>query len=275
MRRCSEKVQYVEKDTIVNSKIYHLIKGYNTTMVSYGFSGAYNAAAHTYNCYRPKIILIREDTLTKKIYTLWGSGEKTLLDFNLNLGDSLNYIPPDTSSYSKFPVDSIGFNPYMGILRRIQFGNYGQAPSSTNSYFTIEGIGATLNFPDARTGEWGIPVFTLRAFIKNKNVLYKDSQFPIDSCYRKPRVSSCWPSSTFNVETGTFHSNFNQNTLNITNPMNKKLRITILNLQGQPIFNLQSKQQQIQHRIENVGTGIYILSVQSIKGMRTKKIFIQ
>ncbi len=267
-----EVLQYVEKDTTIMGQVYHKVRGYPTA----NMVGTTNdiGALWSYQYYNPRIF-IREDTVAKKIFGISNFSpftEVVLLNFDVQIGDTITYAPASALNYIGAQVDSINMATYFGINRRTIFADF--ANTFNADYKRIEGVGATLNFPAAGIAEWDIAVYTLQAFVKNNTVLYKDSVYPIDSIYRKPAYRFA-PVAVQNVSAVRFSSMFSNNNLVIQNPKNEELKINVLNLQGQPIFTLKSKENNIQHRIENVAAGIYILSVRSEKGVENKKIFVR
>ncbi len=265
-----EVVQYVEKDTIINTKTYHKVRGYNTTYIPLMGSLAFNTAADKYNCYNP-IIYLYDDTVNQKVLSWYPSNDVSLLNYNLSIGDSLNYLPPSTSTYAKFPVDSTSIKTYFGVSRKTMFGTM---TFGNTLYWTIEGVGASVNFPDVGSGEWGTPLFSLSAYLKNDTVLYKDQNFSSDSCYKKQRGNSaCAPLSISEKEVIRSLVTYSNNKLNIER-VNMQLDISLISMHG----NVLLKERSIGRYSKDLSyfpAGIYILSIQSPNGIDNRKILIR
>ena len=79
-------------------------------------------------------MLLREDTIQKKVYIYRGNGQEDLIyDFNLNSGDTLNSLYAGAGYLQT--VDSTAIEPFPnGSLRKITY--------LTNGHYYIEGIGS-------------------------------------------------------------------------------------------------------------------------------------
>ncbi len=269
-----EVLQYVEKDTLIGPYKFHIIKGYCTDPVLPPTSSGW----YIYNCYNPKII-IREDTLNKKIYRFHQAiGLETIwLDFNYNVLDTVVCYDTVTNDPCLI-VDSINLVNHYGISSRTTYANWYSNTSppfipQTGITMLMEGIGMNYNFPDERFGEWGIPRFTLDAFVKNGTILYKKDFYPVDSCYRKLRTFSCWPLSVNDKNKIDNKVSFINNVLSIEE-VSDKLTIKLISLNGQVLFERKFMNNDML-ALSNYPTGIYILSLQTSKGIENRKILIR
>lgn len=266
-----EVIQYVAGDTTVMGNKYYKIQGYSTTTKQYGSIYYINTEYHRYNCYSP-LIYIRDDSVNKRILAIFSFApfsEFTLLDFNLNVGDSMNHCFPS----SNVNIDSISSINYNGVFRRTLFGS--KIPSVHQGYNRIEGIGANLNFPDIRCGEWDVPVFKLNAFIKGGNIQYRNPIFPIDSCYRKPRANPiCWPLSVVDQAREGANVFYSQNKLRLTN-ISSPTSVKLFSMTGAVLFEKKRIASDYLKDFSGLPAGIYILSVQSTKWVENKKVLIQ
>lgn len=267
-----EVLQYVAGDTSLNNQTYKIIRGYCTRSHSHLSSGYDYLQAKLLACYNPTIY-IREDTASKQILMLGGNNSTTqeveLLSYNLSVNDAMSYIPPVFGPVPLSSIDSIKYYNYFGVNRRSIYNRF-----SLYAYVRIEGIGATLNFPDFGASEWNTPMFVLNTYVKNNTVLYKRDQYSIDSCYRKAKINYCSPVNSSHLSKKTFTYTFSHNTLLVQNPQNEKLKIVLLNLQGSVLFEQESQESRIKKEIRNIASGIYILSIQSSHGVQNKKIFV-
>lgn len=271
-----EVLQYVEKDTLIGPYNYHIIKGYCTDpslpITSYAW--------YFYNCYNPKII-IREDSVSRKIYRfdLNQGLEIIWLDFDFSLQDTVLCL--DTT-YSNPPpcliVDSVKITNHYGLSSNTVYSNWYTTilpPFVPLTGITIfmEGIGINYNFPDAASGEWGIPRFRLEAFVKNDSILYKSDFYPIDSCYRKPQTFRCWPSSVKDTEENNSNIVYSANRL-IIKDCQEGVKLRLIDMSGKIYYEKYFQYPEIVD-FSNYSTGIYILSIQSSKGIENRKILIR
>jgi hypothetical protein len=138
-------------------------------------------------------ILLREDTITKKVFLVENDGinntETLLYDFGMEVGDTLSHY---------FDSDEIAFTLRLDSIKNIQFDNGSQTRayylgiklSGSNEYFYgvmtwIEGMGATSKFYYPRCiGIDGCEIYnTLLCFNKNSEVYYSNPNY--DSCFEE------------------------------------------------------------------------------------------
>ena len=271
-----EVLQYVEKDTIIGQHKFHIIKGYCTDP----YLPPASSSHYIYNCYNPKII-IREDTANRKIYRFYTNlGLETIwLDFNFfNVQDTVTCL--DTSSNDPcLIVDSIKNASHYGLTSRTIFANWysNGSPSftpQTGLSKLIEGVGLNYNFPDERFGEWGIPWFTLEAFVKNGSVLYKESLYPIDSCYRKSRKLGCWPLAVNDKKINNENLKYSNNMLELKSE-NIHYSLSLISMSGKLIWRIENVGQNFSKDFSGLPTGVYVLSIQSEQGVENRKILIR
>jgi hypothetical protein len=263
-----EVLQYVEKDTLINNKTYSKIRGYCTVPYRDSFSFHPWFSLSELNCYNPTIF-IREDTVAMKVYRLESMvtfNEVVLLDFDLQVGDSISHIPPDSLGYG-FPVDSISMVNIEGVNRRVYFTN------PIGIYERIEGIGANMNFPDVGASEWGTPRFSLKTFVKNNTVLIRRVGYPIDSCYKKSRALNCWPLAMSELHAAEIGYYFSNNMLYISNYITP-IKFEVFNPSGQSVFKDNVKVGFYEHDFYNLPKGIYIIHIQSEEKQLIEKILV-
>ncbi len=133
-----------DKDSVYNSFNYKVFE-YDGWICAFGFGTTPFSKA-----------LVREDTLTKKIYIVHPDSvnESVVMDFSMNVGDSM-YLPYSTSSYvlknGYYKLDSIIAKPHiMGSRNHFYLSKYDAPLNFLNNkkYYVewIESIGA-VHFP--------------------------------------------------------------------------------------------------------------------------------
>jgi hypothetical protein len=250
-----EKMSVVEKDTIISSQKYWLINTYLTEL-TYGWG-----SCTPYNYHGPSI-LIREDTAMKKIYAYQNSGDQMVLDYGKNMGDSLPSPPGFGGGY--FPsslIDSITYNSVNGIVRRFQWCKLNYC---NFTYSTIEGIGASHNFPPSGAGEWGIPYFTLTCYSKGGVVLYSDG----GSCTKKTAL----PLSINNFDLPNISYSYKNNMLTIKNNSASRIHFKLYNLDGR-ILEIHTLVQGISYYdLSSYLNGLYIFELSNNKEKHIDKL---
>jgi hypothetical protein len=260
---CSgETTSYVEKDSIINNIEYKKIVTYSSS----DFSSSVNTFQMIFQCYSiaPKHFstFFREDTFQKKIFRIidFTSGQEELLsDFNLQIGDTLKYL----GNFNPI-VDSIGTENFNGVLRKVIYSTI-----NSNTYKLIEGVGGNINFPLLGYGEWGIPIHTLKCYSKGGQIIYGDTSQP---SLKKPAIAV----STKDIFKNSFTLNYSNNSFQINNPNNEKLKIVLLDLMGNKIISETTNSIYYQSKIaHSISTGIYFLQVGNEKGSVVKKIAVE
>jgi hypothetical protein len=77
---------FLDGDTIINNKTYHLLYSYRATLTGLPWAGTFELDT-TYKQFR---YFIREDTAARKVYELNGLQDMLLFDFSLSVGDTLS-----------------------------------------------------------------------------------------------------------------------------------------------------------------------------------------
>lgn len=174
---CLYDYYYASGDTTVQGKPYQKLWGYH-------YNGNF---------------LLREDTLTQKVYTLidfQGSNEYLLYDFSMLPGDSIyidNPLSPAIGSAGYYQLDSIKPGIFEGISRRV-FHLSAKDTASYDPYaIWIEGIGSTalINTPGV-LGDT-IKLAELLCVSEDNEKIY--SRYPGDTCYSNPALTQRRPSS--------------------------------------------------------------------------------
>lgn len=166
----AEKISKVEKDTIIGAFKFHKLITYTSEVLP----SAPQQPCELLYMKEHFVRYIREDTIAHLVIDNFNN---ILMDFNANVGDTI-----DMGIGAMNPVvDSISIKIINGIDRKIKWCHWG--PNS-KPFETIEGIGASFNFPDNLYGEWQIPCYEMVCFNKKGVKL-----FPNDSttlCPMKP-----------------------------------------------------------------------------------------
>lgn len=252
-----ERVCHVTGDTLYNGKIYKKIKCYTSVATN-------SSSVYAFGLYTDRTYIFREDTATRSIQI---DNMMDKIEFARNVGDTL--FPHGTYTYGE-PIDSIKYIQYNNIVRRTQFSRQ----SISSVFKTIEGVGASHSFPEAAWGEWQTPLVTCKCYSKGGQVLYKNSQFfPQDSCYKKARALA-WPNGLAESLSNGLDIIYANNTLQINNNIGQT-SLRIFTPQGQLAFRKKIIESSFETSFSNLPKGIYILSVQSSKGINNRKILIQ
>lgn len=251
-----EYVATVVGDTMISSQQYSKIFVYpiQITVRNYPF---HYPATHVY---------LREDTALKKIYKydLSSGLESGYLDFDLSVGDTLF----KANSFGSILADTIFIDNFLGVSRKVQQG-HGLGPTI---YSTIEGVGATHNFPAVGGyGEWGIPHFTTKCFSKGGITYYLNPQMASD-CIKKPYDPTL---STKEIEQHKFDVIWSNNQLKIQNPKSDNYDITIYGLSGRSIISEKSLNSNRSINLNNQPKGLYILYIRSKDSYLSKKIIVE
>ena len=260
---------YVEKDTLIGTYTFHKIRGYSIESVPIDQWHSSNdiQLIMDYRCYNP-ILFLREDTVLKKLFRFDPDIglEYEYLSFDLQLGDTTSYTSDTiySSSAPYFIIDSIDMASYYGITSRTYFSTF---------YDRIEGIGAIANFPLDWRIEFGSPVFQTHYYVKNGNVIYKDQAYMASQCvWRSKAYNPCsWATSTTVFEKKKLIK-YSNNNLSIETP--GKFTISLYTSVGSLIDRKESKET-YNKDLSIYPLGIYILSLQSSKGIENRKILIR
>ena len=257
-----EITTFVEKDTIINNKMYFKLNNYISDINYATEMDNTNNSNYCNDVLRwGAIDFIREDTVLKTIfaYNLSTQTEKELLKFDYQLGDTVDigYL------YSNPIVDSIIYLNYNGIIRKTIY-----APLY-DTYEIIEGIGASKNFPPSSYHYLYLPDYTLKCYSKGGQILYGDTLQP---CIKKPAIAV----TTKDVFKNNFTLNYTNNSFQINNPNNENLKIELFDLIGNKLFSEKTNFVYYQSKISNsISSGIYILHVGDEKGSVVKKILVE
>ncbi|MBA3664509.1 MAG: T9SS type A sorting domain-containing protein [Bacteroidetes bacterium] len=212
--------------------------------------------------------LLREDTLTKKVFWRSNNNESLLYDFNLNVGDTAKVVSSwgNTSCPYSMIVDSIKYNTYFGKVRK-QF--YFNAPTFYGHKETwIEGIGNTWGLLDNKvavcTTDYGPRLIcykeksSLRYFdnyfskCHQSTVGFKENDFVLNNIKVYPNPSH----GNFIIDTG---SNYEKN-------------ITIKDELGQTIFEIKNDKESVAVSLSQ--KGVFFISIWHSKGNWSGKIVL-
>jgi hypothetical protein len=255
----AEFTTIVEKDTTIGAYIYHKLLTYLSDDMG-AFSGPTCFAVVPKN---DRITFIREDSSSKKVYKIWPNGvDSVVLDFGLSSGDTLelglNTLNP--------VIDSVTINTILGVARECRWGNI---PMGGGIYRTIEGVGASSNFPIIDYGEWLIPVYNLKCYKKNGMILYQRDI--TDSCQKKPKIIV----SVNDVDKNGLKLNMTNQQFLIENPEADDVTFSIISIDGKIIvshsFNDSFKSIPSSQML---CSGIYIVSIQTKSKNIQRKVFI-
>ncbi|MCC7028827.1 MAG: T9SS type A sorting domain-containing protein [Chitinophagaceae bacterium] len=236
---------YIEKDTIINSLQYFRM----TTVAASSDVGG--------NCVKGynQSVFVREDTSQRKIFKyISGNIEETLLDFNLNTGDTIEI------GIGRFQIDSVSIDTIYNIPRRRQW--YHEILGGT--YSTIEGIGNTMNFPYTGYGEWDTPYFKLLCFGKNGTTYYGQN--------------SCMKLAPLSITDASADKLFVQVAENILTVETKDETsvMTIYNILGNPLY---SEKIHSDHYTKDLSAdlhkGFYVICVSGRNGKTVLKVVVK
>jgi len=240
---------FISGDTVLGNYSYH--KLYKSGQSSSG--GYLNSYSHFYcGSYR-------QDSLQKTVFFVpdTSSNEQLLYNFNLNVGDTL---PLSYNNGNQGPFNKvIGIDSVMVgcIYHKIFYlaSLYGGSTQVDSGYAIIEGVGSTLGLFQ--------PIMPcLEACSRLNYFSYNEKAYP----------TNCGVSIN-EFEKMNFDFNFYPNptttTLTIQTPQKAALEIT--NIEGQTIktFNITDKETTID--VSVLSGGVYIIKVQSDKGVVVRK----
>ena len=242
---CSgEKITYIEKDTVIGSYKYFKLFTY-TSEIALSQPQAFCENALFKN---DQITFVREDTSLQQIIDL---NNNVLLDFSKIIGET-----QDIGLNGNNPkVDSITIDTFNLIARKVCWGTFGLV----NDYKTIEGIGATYNFPIREYGEWFTPAFRLKCHSRNGQILYPNN-FP-DPCIKKPKTPVGISEYTLNpidyILTGK--------NISILGSPQFPLDLIIYDLTGRTLFKYKIIDNKQIDLSPVLNTGLYVFSVTNFK----------
>ncbi len=261
-----ERVCQIVGDTLILNKLYskcncYTSKGRNQT------TALGNGALQFDRDY-----LLYEDTLQKKvlIYKTNLSLKVGELEFERNVGDSSNMYLNNYSLNQTHFIDSVKYDSYPGsLIRRTTYSNH----QFGGEFKAIEGIGASHSFPEGHIGEWGIAMATCRCYSKGGNVQYLNG-IPADSCYKKASQKANPIGVDKLVDLGVRISFWN-NEISITMQEMVNMNIALFSINGKKLYSKIIKEGTFKKSFADFPTGIYILSLQSSKGIENRKILIR
>lgn len=251
-----ERVCAVVGDTIISGDRYSKVHCYTS-------NGLYFSSIHSFGLKTEQDYLVNEDTSLRRVYINGGIG---LIDYSLALGDTLNVY--GVNDPFNLPIDSIKFEQYQGsIIRRSQYSSH----LFSTPFKTIEGVGTSHSFPESAFGEWGIPIVKCKCYSKGGVVQYLNGM-TVDSCYRKKRQIPI-PSGIIDLNSSLYNVSFAHKRLRIYNVKTRELNIILRSATGDIVFRTKIRNDWSSDL--SYPTGIYILSIQSSKGIENRKIFIR
>ena len=258
---CQAKTMtYVEKDTLINSEKYSILK---TFTIDISQNGGYQC-----NQIYPNgiISLIKEDTINHSIVQLRVNGfgpDSSFIEFDHNVGDTLFNF---NNLLQFLVIDSISLENYNGINRRtLHLHN----TVSLYNFKIIEGIGATNNFPSIVFQEFGYPGSKLKCYSKKGTILYGDTTV---ACQKLPPL----PVKTVNLE--KLHAikiTAFDNMVRVDNNNLIELEIHISNIYGATLFHCKFKGAEKTISLNDFNRGIYYINVTSNEHRETQIISIK
>jgi len=249
-----ERITIVEKDTLIGANLFYKLRTYTSDI---NISDPKIVCDNMHFKY-DNIIYLREDTSIHKLLDSFGN---IVIDFDKNIGDTM-----DVGLLSNNPiVDSITINSYNGVTRKAHWGQVGLL----GPYATIEGIGANFNFPVREYGEWMNPVYTLKCYSKNGQIIYPDN--PIDSCVRNPKVFvGIEDYSIKKVKYSIINRRFQ-----ILESSEYPIKFSLYDLTGKALYNAIIKKDEHIDVPEFITAGLYLLSLGNSKAIFNNLILIE
>lgn len=271
-----ETVSYVEKDTVINNKIYFKINMYMT----------YNSGPPAFFVPIQSIKTtdyFREDTALRRVYKLINGVDSTVIDFNAKVGDTIYWGTEHYNSsrylcvlFNKvYSIDSIITIPTeYGINRRAQYWMHDLYNGQISAH-SIEGVGLHYQFPfDEFGGEWDLPGHICQCYKQHDSVKYfnpQDISFIKDSCYKKPIM----PLSNRDFEKYKdllIYSNGEKIIINNTN--RKSMKIKLLSITGAVLFEDHFEALDYRRDLQGLSSGLYFLYWENERYNGTEKIWV-
>lgn len=249
----AEKTTVVEKDTLIGPYVFYKLRTYTSEI----YSSTPQLACEYFYMQNDIIQYIREDTSARAILD---NQNNILLDFNGNIGDTINM---GVASINPI-IDSITINNFNGTNRKIRWCHWG---INNGPFETIEGVGATYNFPPRGYGEWGTPCYNLICYSKQGI-----KQYPNDSttlCFKKPPV----PVSVENIHIKNLKYKLYNKQLRIESQQ-FPVMISITDLMGH-ILLLKTLDNSSNIDLSFLSASIYILRIKSNNGNIIEKVLIE
>lgn len=200
------KRYFFNGDTIIGGKIYHKVWNYRFKPVdklnSYCPPYVVDTAAYQTN------ILLREDTVERKVYRYYSDDklEYLLFDFNLSVGDTIPYRSPEFTNSEKVMVDSVEFIVTNDGKTRRKF--YVSEEYNKFGAYYIEGIGSD-------NGPFLLPTIILAEgwhylmSVSNKKYNIYGATYPfVNEAYNNyfPTSDAIWNTHILG-STGNYHDN--------------------------------------------------------------------
>lgn len=241
-----EHALVVQKDTIINGIVYQKCFTY-LTFLTCNPANSYLANNVTQSSY----LILREDTIAKVLLSLVSGTEKIVIDFNLNVADTIE----DCSQINKRTIDSVVLKNYVGVNRRTTYSVFPGYLGSQYGYETIEGIGSNkgISCPN-----WGTQ---LNCYSKNGVELYNSTACP------KPA-----PLGIEDIETKSLKARFDGQKLLIDNGSAGVIKIKLYNISGQLVHQTITKEISPIINVANFSSGMYIVTVESDTESKRMKI---
>ena len=237
-------------DTVINSNLYKRIPSQGT-----GFA----------SCNGCTVSFIREDTILNKVFVLINDTEQVLMDYNLNVGDTVLHTNSlhNTTKYTVSSIDSTIIN---SIYHKVWKFNlvYPTTYSYLTYYSVIEGIGCTngplyLIWPNSFES-----VDNLICFYNNgTNPLVSPSVLESGVSIYFDNHTSCTVGINAVSKTAlgyTLSPNPATTSLTIAST-NKITNITITNLLGLTVYTHEYNAEQVQVSVADLPTGLYFVKI--------------
>ncbi|MBL7755122.1 MAG: T9SS type A sorting domain-containing protein [Chitinophagaceae bacterium] len=232
-----EHALVVEKDTTINGKLYQKCHKYITFLSC----SPTNSYLSNYVIQQAHPIL-REDSSAKILYSLDSGTEVVMVNFNLNVSDSLK----DCTHMNTGMIDSVVIKNFNGTNRRVTYSVFPGYLGTPYIYETIEGIGSNLGMT---CPAWGTK---LKCYSKGGIELYNSTACP------KPA-----PLATTHPETQTLTTQLYGQKLYLTNPKSSELKVKLINSWGQVVYTIKTREINYTLNMMELPEGMYIVSIES------------
>lgn len=253
----AERTTIVEKDTIIGLYAYHKLVSYLSDDMGSLTSGSCYSAIPKYD----RVTFVREDSVNRKVYKIWGNGtDSVILDYNVNIGDTLELGAGNLNPI----VDSITTENFLGVTRTCRWGHI---YLTSNIYRTIEGIGASSNFPEIGYGEWLIPEFNLKCYKKNGVILFQRDI--TDTCLKKTKINV----SVNDINKNPIYYTSSVNSFSVFNADNEAIELKVYSIDGKTVFKKSFYENNYLFSFDShLNDGLYIISLRWKKGLLNFKM---
>ena len=241
-------------DTVINSNAYKI-------MLCPGQWASYPLCYSGTDCHS----FIREDTILNKVFVLTNDTEQVLMDYNLNIGDSILYKNINHQIYID-KVSGIDSTIINSVYHKVwYFTNLIYPPGGPKPmYSVIEGVGCLdgplfMPYPN-----WGLNDFFLTCFYHSStNPLVSPSVLDESNSIYFNNHTSCTVginAASKTISGYTLSPNPATTSLTIT-ATNKITNITITNLLGQTVYTHECNTEKVEISVTDLPTGVYFVKI--------------